>query len=60
MDEEEQENPIVVEISKPPAKDEEDPISEDQDMVEAQEPIETPHETISTRKRPVWDRDIFQ
>ena len=29
-------------------------------MVEPQEPIETPHETISTRKRPSWARDIIQ
>ena len=50
MDEEEQETPRVVEISKPPVRDEEDPILEIQDMVEPQEPIETLHEIISTRK----------
>ena len=32
---------------------EEDPLPEYQDMVEPQEPIESPQETISTRKRPV-------
>ena len=52
MDEEEQETPEVVDIRKPPVRDEEDPIPEVQDMVEPQEPIDTPHETISTRKRP--------
>ena len=29
-------------------------------MVEPQETIETPHETISTRKIPSWARDIIQ
>ena len=29
-------------------------------MVEPQEPIETPHETNSTRKRRAWARDIIQ
>ena len=29
-------------------------------MVEPQEPIETPHETISTRKIPTWALDIIQ
>ena len=29
-------------------------------MVKPQEPVETPHETISTRKRPTWARDIIQ
>ena len=29
-------------------------------MVEPQEPIETPHETISIRKRPSWAHDITQ
>ena len=57
VDEEEQETPRVVEISKPPVRDEEDPIPEVQDMVEPQETIETPHETILTRKRSAWARD---
>ena len=60
MDEEEQETPRVVEISKPPVRDEEDPTLEVQDTVEPQETIETPHETISTRKRLAWDHDIIQ
>ena len=60
MDEEEQETPRVVEISKPPVRDEEDPIPKVQDIVEPQEPIETPHETILTRKRPAWACDIIQ
>ena len=29
-------------------------------MVETQEPIETPHETISTRKSPTWAPNIIQ
>ena len=29
-------------------------------MVDPQEPIETPHETISTRRRPSWACDIIQ
>ena len=29
-------------------------------MVEPQETIETPHETISTMKRRAWDCDIIQ
>ena len=41
MDEEEQETFRVVEISKPPVRDEEDPTLEVQDMVEPQETIET-------------------
>ena len=60
MDEEEQETPRVVEISKPPVRDEDNPIPEVQDMVEPHEPIETPHEIISTRKRPAWARVIIQ
>ena len=60
MDEEEQENPRVVEINKPPVRDEGDHIPEVQDMVEPEEPIETPHETISTRKIPAWVCDIIQ
>ena len=33
---------------------------EDYDMEEPQIPMETPHEMISTNKRPSWDRDIIQ
>ena len=61
MDEEEQENPRIIEINKAPARyDKDEAIIEDQDMEEPQEPIETPHETISTRKRPTWAHDIIQ
>ena len=53
MDEEEQETPRITEISTPPVRDDkEDPIPKYHDMAEPQEPIETPHETISTRKIP--------
>ena len=60
VDEEEKETPRVVEISKPPVRDEEHPIPKVQDMVEPKDPIETPHETNSTRKRPSWAHNIIQ
>ena len=51
---------MIVEASKPLVRnDEEEPIQEDHDMVEPQEPIETPYEMISTRRRPTWARDII-
>ena len=59
--EEEQEAPKIVEASKPPIRDdEEEPIPEDHDMEEPQELKETPHEMISTRRRPARARDIIQ
>ena len=57
--EEEQEAPIIVEASKLPVRyDEEEPIPEYHDIEEPQEPIESLHEIISTRRRPSWCCDI--
>ena len=60
VDEEEQETPRVVEISKLPAIAEDYHVLKVQDMVEPQDTIGTPHETISTRKILAWACDIIQ
>ena len=60
MDKEEQETTRGLGFNKPLVRDEEDPTQEFQDMVEPQETIETPHETISTRKMPSWACGIIQ
>ena len=60
VDEEEQEAPKIIETSKPPVRAEEDPILEGRDMEEPQELIETPHDTMSTRKILTWARNIIE